>query len=722
MKAPSERAPRGKYAGGVLESAIQRTSFENGVLWYGGKAENKKTERERQMKKWFTDKKGCRIAACILSVVLLVLTALAFSAEGANGYCLPLAIILSLAAGGYLMMKVRFPRISSVLSLVTVPFLAMWLLQWYTCDPWRMYPAMIFLNSVFFYLFYLGLAFLLGNFRWGYSLAAALSMLIGLVNYFVVEFRSSPIVPWDLLSLGTAASVADNYTYDISWRLLYVSFGFVFLLLFSMKNSLKPRKLVFRLPAFLLCMALLFGTGSAIQKDSVKDFFGMDQTLFTPNVRYRNNGFVAAFVGNLHLINVEEPEGYSVEKAKEIVSFACSGNTEEVADSKETGDSGTGSEDFRLTQAPNIIVIMNEAFSDLSVLGKFGTNEDYMPFMRQLMEDYTSGQLMVSVKGGNTANTEYEFLSGDTMAFLPSGSVVYQQYIKSDVPTLVSNLKGLGYSTIAIHPYLGSGWDRDVVYPRLGFDEFLDIDSFEDPEYLRNFVNDKSAFDKVIEVFESKEEGERQFIFEVTMQNHSGYSKDYPDFSPAIKLTDFNTTSTSIQAAEKYLTLIKKSDEAFQELIAYFETVEEPTIVIMFGDHQPSDYITNVISRITGYDGEASLEEYQKAFLVPYVIWDNFGLEKDSSMELTSVNYLGAYLMELLNLPMSQYQEFLMQLSRQLPVICAGTYIDKDGTYHSYSEKDEVYGEMLNDYNILQYNHLTDRKNLAEELFTVETD
>lgn len=593
-------------------------------------------------------------------------------------------------------------KIISVLSLLAVPFLAMWLLQWFTCDPWRMYPLMVVVNGIFFYLFYLVLSFLCGSFRWGYLIGTILTMILGIANYFVVEFRSSPIVPWDLLSLGTAASVADNYTYTVSGRFVWIVVGFIGLMVVSFLNTIKVKHPAVRISAFVLSLALLIGAGAALQYKSVKDFFGMDQTLFTPNVRYRNNGFVAAFVGNLHLINIEEPDGYSIEMVKEI------------ADSVHTTSAG-----FDLAQAPNIIVVMDEAFADLQALGEFGTNKDYMPFMRQLMEEYTSGQLMVSVKGGNTANTEYEFLSGDTMAFLPSGSVVFQQYIKDNVPTLASNLASLGYSTIGIHPYLGSGWDRDDVYPKLGLGQFLDIDSFEDPLYLRNYVSDQSAFEKIIDVFESKEEGEKQFIFEVTMQNHSGYSKDYPDFVPTMKLTDFTTTSTSIQAAEKYLTLIRKSDEALEQLISYFEQVDEPTVIVFFGDHQPSDYITNVISRITGYDGEGSLEEYQQAFLVPYVIWNNFGLEKDTSMELTSVNYLGAYLMDLLDMPMSQYQEFLMKLREELPVICAGTYIDKNGVYHSYSEQNDMYEDLLNKYNILQYNHLTDHENRVEDVFVL---
>lgn len=682
------------------------------------------------MKKILSRKRGHLIFGGIVTAALLILTGMAQAAAG-GGWILPLCLILSLAAGSYLLLDVRFGTVLNLITAAILPFCSMWLLQWYTCDPWRMYPKMILLNCIFFYLFYLGLAFLLGSFRWGYTAASLFSMILGIANYFVIEFRSSPIVPWDLLSVGTAASVADNYTYTVSWRLLLVTIGFVFVILTAFKSTMKPRKLRLRLPAFAVCLALLFTAGCAIQDDGIKDLFGMDQTLFTPTVRYRNNGFVAAFVGNLHLINVEEPSGYSAERAEQIASTATAGvlgretsttaasdeeNGGESAHTRETGEAVSQAS----SQMPNIIVIMDEAFSDLAYVGEFGTDEDYMPFFHSMMEEYPSGRLMVSVKGGNTANTEYEFLSGDTMAFLPSGSVVYQQYIKDEVPTLASYLRDLGYSTTAIHPYLASGWDRDTVYPLLGFDEFLDIDSFENARYVRNYVSDESAFDKIIQVFEEKEQGESAFIFEVTMQNHSGYSKDYPGFDTLISLTDYAESSknTQIRAVEKYLTLIKESDMAFEKLISYFETVDEPTVIVMFGDHQPSDYITNVIARLTGYDQESSLEEYQKSFEVPYVIWNNMGLEKEEDMELTSVNYLGAYLLEVLDLPLTQYHEFLLQLKEELPVVCAGTYIDKEGTYHSYSEEDSAYGDLLNDYNILQYNHLTDWKHRVEEIFS----
>ena len=643
--------------------------------------------------------------AGILTTVLLILTVLAFIAERGAWYDLPLGLLLSLLAGAYMLLSRKFGKVLSMLTAAIIPFLSMYCLQFYTCDPWRMYSMMLLVNCIFFYLLYLMLSFLLGSFSMGYTIPSVLTMIIGIANYFVMEFRSAPIVPWDLLSLGTAASVADNYTYTISLRLLFVTFGFVFLILTARKITLRPKKLALRIPGFALTLALLIASVGAIQKKEVKDWLGMDQTLFTPGVRYRNNGFMAAFLGNLYLINIKEPDGYSVKKVEEIQQEILEQMVEEQGTSVD------------LAKTPNIIVVMNEAFSDLSVLGDFNTNEDYMPFFHSLMEDYTSGHLMVSVKGGNTANTEYEFLSGDTMAFLPTGSVVYQQYIKDEVPTLTSYLKSLGYSTTAIHPYRAAGWNRDTVYPKLGFEEFLDLTDFQDPYYIRSYISDETAFEKIIEVFEKKQDDERKFIFEVTMQNHSAYSKEDPDVQTQIKLTDYTSVTTSVRAAQNYLTLIRASDDAFKNLIEYFEKVEEPTVIIMFGDHLPSDYVSNVIARLTGYNQEDSLEENQRSYQVPYVIWDNMGLEKDDSMELTSVNYLAAYLMKRLGIPLTCYQEFLLNLKEKLPVICAGTYIDEDGTYHTYTEEDEVYGTMLNDYNILQYNHLTDGKHRVESMF-----
>lgn len=644
----------------------------------------------------------------------------------------------SILAGVFLYIRIGkglFSKIYTGIFAILIPPLGFILVEAYNRGFWHVgaplsykiaepFSSMFLLNILLYYLFYLFLAFLAGSFRVGYSIASALLMLVAVINYYVVQFRGNPIVPWDLLSVRTAGNVAGNYDYTIKWQMLLATFGFIFLILISIKMNAKFRLLPVRLGGAAIVLSALILLVSGLQSDEMKTFWGIDTTLFTPNVRCTKNGFWPAFLSNLSFLNVNKPEGYSPSKAEEIA--------------QEAEDSYDSAAAAPTEQNPNIIIIMNEAFSDLSVLGDFNTSEDYMPGFRSLMEEYTSGHLMVSVKGGNTANTEYECLSSDTMAFLPPGCVVFQQYIHSDIPTAATYLKGLGYRTIGMHPYNGSGWERDRVYPLMGFDEFLDLNDFRGADKLRNYVSDKGAFDKIIDIFESKPEGESDFIFLVTMQNHSGYTPKETDngFKEEVMLTDAPLQTGDVVAAERYLTLIKYSDLAFSGLIDFFEkNVTEPTVIVMFGDHEPGDYITDVIDELVGNESfdtasdnsgaadstEESLEDVQKHYLVPYVIWNNFGAQKREDADLISANYLCPMIFEDAGLELNPYQKFLLQMREQVPAVAAGAYADPEGTFHSWSgaEEDADRSEILNNYNILQYNHLNDTRGRAGDIFGI---
>ena len=690
-----------------------------------------------------------------------------------------ISILLAVLGGAYL--YVRIPEgipggiFTAVAALLTPPA-AFLLVEAYNRGYWHVganlsyniakpFSSMFLLNLLLYYLFCLALIFLLGSIRLGSFVASAFLMLVAIANYYVVRFRGSPIVPWDLLSIRTAGNVAANYEYDVQWQMLFATFGFVYLLLSSVKARGRIRYLRVRIPGIILSLAALVMLVGSLQDDAGKTFWGIDTTLFTPNVRYTKNGFWPAWLSNISFLNVEKPDGYSPEMAEEIAMEAA-GNTAPVAGAQaiSAGDAaqetegdgaamqnssqgsaaaavsnssaGNAAASLQAGSMPNIIVIMNEAFSDLAVLGDFETSEDYMPNFRELMDQYTSGHLLVSVKGGNTANTEYEFLSGDTMAFLPEGCVVFQQYIPGEIPTIATYLKDLGYHTTGMHPYNGSGWERDRVYPLMGFDEFLDITDFTGAEKLRNYVSDRGAFGKIIETIENKEEGVPQFIFQVTMQNHSGYTPKNTDngFAEEIYLTDALVQTQPVVATERYLTLIKYSDQAFGELIDYFEeNVTEPTIIVMFGDHEPGDYITQVIDDLVGNEAfttasdnsgaadgtEESLEDVAKHYQVPFVIWNNFGLTKDESVDLMSVNYLGAYLLKQAGMPLSPAQEFLEQMRPQIPALAAGSYMDAAGKYHSWSglSEDAANKDLINRYNIIEYNHLIDSKNRVDSIF-----
>ncbi len=652
------------------------------------------------MKKYFEVNPKRSAAAVLTAAVLLSAMGLAIAGDGAQARYIALSVLICALAVACIFSRLHYGRAISLLISLLIPVLALIALENYTFVITNLTVKIFILNLLFLYFLYGLMIFALGSVFRGVLTATLVPMLFGLANYYVFTFRGTMIVPWDFYSIRTAASVADNYSFTITWKVCFSIILFVLMIVAASKSDVRLKKPQIRIPSAAVFLLALGVYVVSIQYDSVQTFFGMDKTLFTINVFYRNNGIAAAFLGNLHFLRIEEPDGYSADKVEEIAEGY--GEDEDTA----AGD---------VTEYANIIVLMNETFSDLSVWGDFETSEEVMPNFRAYQDECIGGEIYVSVKGGNTANTEYEFLTGDTMGFLPAGSVPYQQYIKSEMPAMPSYLKSLGYDTLAVHPYNATGWDRDKVYEYFGFDEFLSRKDFHNPETMRDYVSDSAAFEKIIEEYEKKDEDSRLFAFEVTMQNHGGYSKESPGFDIYLTLPEVTSKSTQVTALEKYLTLMNESDKALGEIVEYFRDVDEPTVIVMFGDHQPSDYITNMVQRIVGVDEPETVEEIQQGYRVPFVIWTNYDVEP-VYYEGTSVNYLGGLVLQAAGVPLTDYQEYLMNLMQTLPIINANAIRDANGTFYGWDETD-AYTETLNEYQMLTYNHLVDRKHRVNWFF-----
>ena len=148
---------------------------------------------------------------------------------------------------------------------------------------------------------------------------------------------------------------------------------------------------------------------------------------------------------------------------------------------------------------------------------------------------------------------------------------------------------------------------------------------------MRQYISDSYDYKLLIRDFEQRDKSVPYFAFNVTMQNHGGYatsvSKDY------IK-------------ANKYLSLVKASDNAFKELIDYFSTVKEPTVICMFGDHQPS-VETDFICELLGVNSLSGLtaEQEQNRHVTPFIIWANYDIE-EKQIEKLSSNYLSSLVLE----------------------------------------------------------------------------
>ena len=590
--------------------------------------------------------------------------------------------------------KIRESRLSLIM-LFIAPAATFYLLEWYTHNPFEtMKTTPQVLNLIMFELLALLLFSVFGKLHVALMAETLFFAIYGLANYFVLNFRSVPIQPWDLLSIGTAASVAGNYDYTLDRQALLVVLGFLFLLIleFFCRFTLKKGTWKLRLPMAATLVVMLGAFGLMFHSDEiVEQKLRLYNKLFTPTTISYKNGTALAFVMELRYLSVDKPAGYNADTAAQELAAL------EEESMSEPAMAGAGSDEGEF---PNIIVIMDEAFSDPAILGNFTVNQDYMPFVHSLLdgaENTVSGWLNVSVLGGNTANTEFEYLTGNTMAFLPQGSIPYQQYIKGETPSLASHLAGLGYQTVAMHPYNASGWDRDTVYPAMGFSEMYFLPDFDNAAKVRNYVSDQSDFEKIVAIYENKGDNPL-FLFNVTMQNHSSYTESFDNFDPQIEVEGGS------QTLNNYLSLLSLSDAALGELISYFEEQEEDTIIVFFGDHQTTNSVIEPILKQNGKSSSTLTEEEQAdRYKVPFFIWANFDIEEENGVE-TSVNYLGAKTLLAAGVPMDGYFTYLSVFSETVPVISANHVTLADGTFTNADDQ----SELLSDYKGYQYYRLFD--------------
>ena len=358
---------------------------------------------------------------------------------------------------------------------------------------------------------------------------------------------------------------------------------------------------------------------------------------------------------------------------------------------------------------------MNESFTDFASVGGIQTSKPLLPFIDSLQENTVKGNLYVPVFGGGTANTEFEFLTGSTMRFLPTGSTPYQAYVKRELPSLASYLKQYGYETLACHFASGSNWNRDQVYPLLGFDTFLTDKDVGELEEIHGYPSDQADYEEVCRQYEAwKASGisEHFFCFNVTIQNHGGYLSGYRS-EDAPQYTGGQTSDD----VEEYLSLLRESDRAFEQLVNYFEQEEEPTVILMFGDHWPRLNNAFINSMANQADTENELEKNQNKYVTPFVIWANYNIE-ETQIEKLSANYLAAELLQVAGVPVNAYQNFLLNLSEEVPVIDTLGFIQSDGFYADSREMLDASSQAgLQEYAMLQYAHLFGKNENLEMFF-----
>ena len=524
----------------------------------------------------------------------------------------------------------------------------------------------IFYNFISIFCLYSFFNMLFWNYEFNFLILISLLFVLSLAMFYVHEFRGTNINFSDISSIGTAKEVAAGYEYKIMSvaaivltmiLIEYILHFFVFKIKLldnyhKVINGIDSVNIdIYRLFWHEVLHIILFFVSFFILRDKISDS-KFDYSLSAGE----NEGYIYNFISSIPIFHKANTlYGDSEIVAKRFLSdiFKKTDIDLNIAFTKyahnyvnvikrELREKNVKTEDL-----PHIIVIMNESFG--SIHNSIKTNIPVTPFFDSL-SGVTKGNLYVNTFGGGTANTEFEFLTYMTVGNYEYPVMPYNSFVKREKHSLARYFNEIGYNTIAMHPYTATNYNRNKVYKYFGFNELVFIDGFKNKELVRNYISDKCMYDAVIEKYEAnKSEGNKMFLFGVTMQNHSGYQK-FEGASVLSHLTDYNNRAS----IDSYLSLMKISDEALKDLIKYFDSAADRVIILFFGDHNAS-FGTDLNKLLYGYEAKY---EFGNEYKTPFFIYDNKNKLK-KKIDNISANFLSLELLNAAGLPFDPLQKVL---------------------------------------------------------------
>ncbi|MBR6364509.1 MAG: LTA synthase family protein [Lachnospiraceae bacterium] len=381
-------------------------------------------------------------------------------------------------------------------------------------------------------------------------------------------------------------------------------------------------------------------------------------------------------------------------------------------------------------QYPNVIVIMNESWwhMDQADPAKMTMSKDPLGPVKELGDKVKWGSAGVNIFGGGTISSELEFLTGWNAKYFSNSSTITTDISDRKIHSIVEYFNRLGYDTHAIHPYYGEFYSRDKLYESLGFDHM----TFDPDMKFRNtfdrYINDDSLADQIIYEFENKS-ADQAFIFSVSVAAHGTYleyseplNANYPYTVSIDKKSGW--TDDEYKAMLRQVNGVYEGSEAYAKLVRYFESQDEPVILIMFGDHCPGLSFTSLLDAgylkgqvnvnwtptvvRSGYS-EKMIQDIQSLYSVPVVAWSNCLDDADMDMSLSNLSVLGSRIIQKSALPMTKmallenYYEsclssdclnYMMNEDREIVDITTEK-IDESIHIKSLIQYDQIYGEDI---------------------------
>lgn len=582
-------------------------------------------------------------------------------------------------------------------------------------------PQFVAIEATIIGLALLVLYFLFQRRGAGVALGVGFMLFVGIAQYFVFLFKDANITPADLQAIGTAAEVSGGYVYVITptvIRAVAFAAAGIACAAYLMPPASQALPQGGHAPAHAeparregahACLAhaasvpavrrTMLGLASALALAlfvTVPGYgadFGVSLNHWNSLYSTSLQGFFPCFVKEFQARLIPVPQGYTEKAAKAAEKSLVKRYRKTLGSDADTsaGSSRKAAERQFEDTKPSVVVIMNESFSDLSAykaIAESGyTGPDYVK--NGTTDAILRGDSYASIFGGGTCNSEFEAFCGVNLHYLGSNKYPYTQWDFTNVDCMPRQFARLGYQTTAIHPNLGTNWDRERVYRQMGFDKFLTIDDFDGAEtYHNGYVSDRATYQRVLDVLASSDKP--QFVHDVTMQNHGPFTtgtipgKDRTNFSPA------GATSLDNSKLNEYLACATESDRAISWFVGELRKLDRPVVVLFFGDHQPkpaSPYAT------IGYEGEPSITTAERMFHSSYFMWANYDVAGDEQAGQTldePISALGDELMYRIGAPLTARQEASLASQLDLPVLSLIGYKDANGTWHAYGDDEPL--------------------------------
>ncbi len=413
---------------------------------------------------------------------------------------------------------------------------------------------------------------------------------LGIVNFLLLSYRVTPLGMIDFTLLTACFEVIHVYfnVFElILLGLVILSIVCLIVMAYIKLPPVKPRfkgAAVFMLLAGMLTFSFyVLVSDEDVIKASFADISGA----------YDDFGFVYCFSTSAFDRGISQPDNYSERSISRIL--------------KKLPDDETPQ------QLPNVIMVQLESFFDVKYLEDTEFTHDPLPNFTYLRDNYTSGFLTVPSVGAGTANTEFEVLSGMSLDFFGMGEYPYKTILKEKAcESMCTVLRDLDYSANAIHNNTATFYDRNKVFAQLGFDTFTSIEYMQNVEYNPiGWAKDMVLVEEIEKALDS-DDGQN-FVFTISVQGHGKYQKGASDGNvEGVDSVLFDDDDTEA-AFEYYVSQIEEMDQFIGELVKMLENRDEPTILVLYGDHLPN------------FDIGAEELKNGNIFETEYVTWDNLG-------------------------------------------------------------------------------------------------